>query len=84
MRSHAHIPLIVKGEFIGVLCLTSKKPKRFVEKFDFIKEISNQLAIALHEAKFSEMRKKAIEQIEHNIEQLQSWLTTSETLWHQL
>ncbi|RLI74360.1 hypothetical protein DRO97_06015 [Archaeoglobales archaeon] len=70
MRSHIHIPLIVRDEFIGILCLTSKKPKGFDEKIDFMKEISDQLAIALHEARLSEMRKKAIEQIDHNIEQL--------------
>ncbi|RLI84523.1 hypothetical protein DRP07_00830 [Archaeoglobales archaeon] len=69
MRSYVHVPLIVRGELIGILCPASKKSKTFDEKLQFIKEISDQLAIALHEAKLFEMRIKALERIEKNIEE---------------
>jgi PAS domain S-box-containing protein len=69
LRSYIMVPLIVKDVLIGILALSSKKPRAFDEKLDFLKEISNQLAIALHEARLFEMKKKAFEQIDQNIEQ---------------
>jgi PAS domain S-box-containing protein len=68
MRSYLHIPLIARQEFIGILCLFSRKPEAFMEVSHLIDEISSQLSIALHEAILFEMRKRAFEQIEENIE----------------
>jgi signal transduction protein with GAF and PtsI domain len=69
MRSYVDIPLIVRGELMGILCLASNRPKAFDEKLQFIKEISDQLAIALHDAELFEMRIKSVERIEKNIEE---------------
>ncbi len=69
MRSYVDVPLIVRGELMGILCLASRRSKAFDEKLQFIKEVSDQLAIALHEAKLFEMRIRSLEQIEKNIEE---------------
>jgi PAS domain S-box-containing protein len=69
IRSYMHVPLIVRDEFIGILCLSSRKIKAFDEKLEFIEGTSAQLALALHEARLFEMRKRAFEQIEKNIEE---------------
>ncbi len=69
MRSYVDVPLIVRGEVMGILCLASNRPNAFDEKLQFIKEVSDQLAIALHEAKLFEMKMRSIEQIEKNIEE---------------
>jgi GAF domain-containing protein len=69
MRTYVHVPLIVRNELIGILCLAARKPSAFDEKLQFIMEISDQLAIALHEAKLFEIRVKSLERLEKNIEE---------------
>jgi PAS domain S-box-containing protein len=69
IRAYVHVPLIVREELMGILCLAAKKPKAFDEKLQFIVEISDQLAIALHEAKLFEIRVRSLERLEKNIEE---------------
>lgn len=61
------MPLIARDEEIGLLIAAGKELDR--DKIDYLKTISNQLSVAINEAKLFEMRVKAYEQIEHNIEQ---------------
>jgi|GEM_PF-947060 PAS domain S-box-containing protein len=69
IRSYIQIPLRVRGEIMGILLLTSKKIGTFERVSEFLKEISDQLAIALQEARLFDMRIESIRQIERNIEQ---------------
>ena len=69
IRSYIQIPLKVRDEIIGILLLTSKKTRAFERVSEFLKEISDQLAIALQEARLFDMRLESIKQIERNIEQ---------------
>ncbi len=69
VRSYITIPLVAKGELIGLFGIASKRKDAFEDKMDFVYNITSQLAIALHEAILFEMRKKAFRQIEENIEQ---------------
>ncbi|AGK60116.1 PAS domain S-box [Archaeoglobus sulfaticallidus PM70-1] len=68
LTSYLCMPLMAKDEPVGVLFLASKRRKAFDEKMEFIVDISAQLAVALHEAILSEMRQRAFEQINDNIE----------------
>jgi PAS domain S-box-containing protein len=69
MRSYVYAPLTVRGELIGIIYLSSKKQRAFDEKLQFIREVSDQLAIALQEARLFEMRIKSLKRIEKNIEE---------------
>jgi PAS domain S-box-containing protein len=68
MKSYILIPLMMRGEEIGSLLMASKTRISDLN-FGLIRETANQLAIALHEATLYELKRKAYEQIEQNIEQ---------------
>ncbi len=68
-KSYVLVPLIARNELIGIFCLGSKKPEKFSDKIDFVREVTSQLAVALQEARLYDMKVKAFEQIDHNIEQ---------------
>lgn len=63
---YALIPLIARGEKVGVLFAASKSKGMNTQ---FLRTFAGQLAIAIHEAVLFDMRMKAYEQIEKNIRQ---------------
>jgi len=63
---YAVIPLIARDEKVGFILAASRDEEKSIE---FLRNIAGQLAIAIHEAILLEMKKKACEQIEKNIEQ---------------
>jgi transcriptional regulator with GAF, ATPase, and Fis domain len=69
MRSYVHVPLVVRRELVGVLCLAAGKSSAFDGKLKFIKEISDQLAIAFHEAELFEMKVRSLKRLEKNVEE---------------
>ncbi len=63
LKSYVSIPLIAKGELVGVLAVASKE----AVKSDFLERVANQLAIAFREAILSEARKELLRQLRENI-----------------
>ncbi len=63
LNSYVSIPLIAKGELVGVLAVASRSPV----KSDFLERVANQLAIAFREAILSEARKELLRQLRENI-----------------
>ncbi len=52
VRSYIAVPLIVRGELIGSLALGSESPAAFApEHIDITREVADQLAVALHQAR---------------------------------
>lgn len=68
VRSYCIIPLVVRGRLLGEICIGSKKEIE-QKNLDFLRTLSAQLAIAIHEADLFEIRKAACRQIEENIKQ---------------
>ncbi len=63
LNSYVSIPLIAKGELVGVLAVASRSSV----KSDFLERVANQLAIAFREAILSEARKELLRQLRENI-----------------
>jgi signal transduction histidine kinase/DNA-binding response OmpR family regulator/GAF domain-containing protein len=52
VRSYIAVPLIARGELIGSLALGSESPAAFApEHIDIAREVADQLAVALHQAR---------------------------------
>jgi two-component system cell cycle sensor histidine kinase/response regulator CckA len=52
VRSYVGAPLIARGELIGILALASDRPGAFApEHADIAREVADQLAVALHQAR---------------------------------
>jgi PAS domain S-box-containing protein len=67
MKSYIAIPLIARGEEVGILIIASRSEIPDGD-YEFLKNFATQLAIALHEAVLFEQRRIAFERIEDNIE----------------
>ena len=67
MVRYAIIPLVARGDKLGVILAASRESKE--KDVEFLRMIAGQLAIAVHEALLFEAKRKAYEQIEQNIEQ---------------
>ncbi len=67
LKSYIGAPLKARGEEIGFLILASRGDISR-EDISFIRNLTSQLAIVLHEAILFEQRKVALERIEDNIE----------------
>ena len=62
--SYLGLPLMTKGEVLGILGLYTKRPHRFsLEEIEFLSTISGQAAIAIHNARLYEDLKKHAEQL---------------------
>ena len=65
VRAYMAVPLIAKGELIGTLALGAETPGAFTpEHMDIAREVTNQLAVALYQARLHE-------QIEHHVIELE-------------
>ncbi len=70
-RSTAYIPLMAKGEAVGVMVVSSRKMFQFPEDYlDFLSSIGNQIGIAVHNAELHERVKKAYEELQSAQEQI--------------
>ncbi|ADC64444.1 putative PAS/PAC sensor protein [Ferroglobus placidus DSM 10642] len=69
LKSYATIPLVSRGEKVGLLLAATRKTfsEKDKEKFKFLETLAGQLGIAIQEARLFEMRIKALKQIEDNI-----------------
>jgi PAS domain S-box-containing protein len=69
VRAYGCVPLIAQGELIGALSLSADTPGRFGdEQVEIARELANQLAIALQQARLHE-------QVQHHAEELEQRVT---------
>jgi len=67
LRSHLAVPLIVRGELIGVLALGAESPGAFApDHVDIAREVADQIAVGLHQARL----RAALEAEEQRLETL--------------
>ncbi len=72
MRSLLYAPLMVKAELIGVIGLAATAPSFFTpEHRDIVKEVANQLAIALQQVHLTEELSQHTAELEQNIAERQ-------------
>jgi len=56
------VPMLIEDELIGVICVYTKKPKRFIEtEIELLSSFADQAAIAVRNAKILKKFKKQIE-----------------------
>ena len=68
LRSYALIPLIAHGTLIGSLNLGSDQPNRFsLEQIEIPREVADQLAIAIQQARFSEQIQRHAAELEQRV-----------------
>jgi PAS domain S-box-containing protein len=67
-RSYLHIPLVAQGKLIGSLLLISKNPATFTtEHIEVAGELSEQLAIGIHQASLHEQIQRHAEELEQQV-----------------
>jgi len=70
-KSTAYIPLLSRGESIGVMCVSSHAAFKFSADFiEFLKAIGNQIGVAVHKANLYEDLKKAYQELKDAQEQV--------------
>ncbi len=70
-KSTIYIPLVSKGESVGVMCVSSRSAFRFSEEYvEFLTAIGNQIGIAIHNANLYEDTKKAYQELKEAKEQV--------------
>ncbi len=68
VRSHMMLPLITHGELIGILNLGAESPSAFVpEHVDIARELADQLAIAIQQARLHEQVQRHAEELEQRV-----------------
>jgi PAS domain S-box-containing protein len=70
-KSTIYIPLVSKGEPVGVMCISSRSAFGFsAEHVEFLTAIGNQIGIAIHNANLYERTKKAYQELKEAQEQV--------------
>jgi two-component system NtrC family sensor kinase len=70
-KSTAYIPLVSKGEPVGVMCISSHAPFKFSDEFmDFLTAAGNQIGLAVHNAHLFQGLKKAYDGLKDAQEQV--------------
>ncbi len=70
-KSTAYIPLVSRGESIGVMVVSSHAAFKFSADFiEFLKAIGNQIGVAVHKANLYEDLKKAYQELKDAQEQV--------------
>lgn len=70
-RSTAYIPLMAKGEPVGVMVVSSREMFQFKEDYlDFLLSIGSQIGVAVHNAELHDRVKKAYESLQNAQEQI--------------
>jgi len=68
IRSHVHVPLMVRGELMGSLSLGSSEPGGFArEQIEIAQEVADQLAIALRQSHLYEQVQRHAEELEQRV-----------------
>jgi len=68
VRSYIAVPLIAQGELIGTLALGAESPGRFApEDVDIAREIADQLAVALRQARLHEQVERYVTELERRV-----------------
>ena len=84
MRSSVSTTMAFEGQFIGLLVLNSTKPRYFTPDYQQIAaEVSDQLAIAIHQKQLADTLERHTAQLEQTNQQIQRYNLRLETL-HQL
>lgn len=79
MRSSLTVPLIAPGELIGSLSLAAETPRSFrQEDVEVIREIADQLAIAIYQARLDEQLQQQAAEIHRNAQWWQSLIDTTQ------
>jgi GAF domain-containing protein len=68
MRSYATISLVARGEMIGSLNLALTDPAQFTEEHgDIVRQLADQLAIAIQQARLHEQVERHAEELERHV-----------------
>jgi PAS domain S-box-containing protein len=79
VRAYASMPLMAQGELIGSLNLGMDHPGSLTsEQADIVREMANQLAIALHQAYLHEQVQRYAEELEQRVAERTAALQASE------
>jgi len=70
-RTTAYLPLISKGEPVGVMCVSSHSPREFSNEYmDFLNAIGNQIGVAINNAHLYEQMETAYQELKDAQEQV--------------
>jgi PAS domain S-box-containing protein len=70
VRSYTNIPLVAQGELIGALNLGADKPGAFTaEQIDIAREVADQLAIAIQQARLREQLERHAAELEERVKE---------------
>ncbi|MDQ1334957.1 MAG: Histidine kinase [Thermodesulfobacteriota bacterium] len=71
VQSTVYVPLLLKGEAVGVMCTCSHEPFTFSEDYvDFLTAIGNQIGMALHNAMLYESANRTYRELKDVQEQV--------------
>jgi len=71
IQSTVYIPLVLKGEPVGVMCVCSRSESRFSEDYvEFLTGIGNQIGMAVHNAMLYEGANRAYQELKEAQEQV--------------
>jgi len=71
IKTTVYVPLVVKGEPVGVMCVCSHEPLAFSEDYvDFFEAIGNQIGMAVHNAMLYEETDKTYKELKEMQEQV--------------
>ena len=71
LQSTVYIPLVLKGESVGVMCVCSHSEFKFSEDYvEFLTAIGNQIGMAMHNAMLYESANRAYEELKEAQEQI--------------
>jgi two-component system NtrC family sensor kinase len=71
VQSTVYVPLLLKGEAVGVMCTCSHEPFTFSEDYvDFLTAIGNQIGMALHNAMLYERANRTYRELKDVQEQV--------------
>jgi two-component system NtrC family sensor kinase len=70
-RTTLYVPLVLKGESVGVMCVSSRAEFKFLEDYvDFLTAIGNQIGMAVHNAMLYEEANRAYLELKEAQEQV--------------
>jgi signal transduction histidine kinase/CheY-like chemotaxis protein len=68
VRSYVAVPLIAQGELLGILALGAESPAAFApEHVDIAREVADQLAVGLHQARLHEQIQRHADELEQRV-----------------